>query len=380
MSDAYQFTWRQFQENTKAFYKELKTSPEFSDVTLVCGDGVQMEAHKLVLASGSKFFQRLLRGTNQAHPLIYLRGIRSQGFSAILDYIYQGEAAVLQEDIEEFLSTAEDLGLHGFKEDGKSRDVKGEKVDENPQCDSKQVFKLNPSELQATASAAGNRQTQTTETDTENENREFVNTEDSHNENRDYENTEDTYNISIEDPDHENRDYENRERQEKVEKDDMSTKVSREATISSFNNLSANSEESPLKKEQETKYGFPVQCKHCDFGCQGPQGMKMHLKNCHQKERRKSKNSTSKPKTCEKCKFTARKKSELVIHVEREHNERKRKNIYKCLQCDFETMSTFSIMTHKQSKHEGIRYDCNDCEYQATTRGNLNRHKLKYHE
>ena len=38
----------------------LKEDKDFNDVTLVCEDGQQMEAHKVILASSSPLFQRLL--------------------------------------------------------------------------------------------------------------------------------------------------------------------------------------------------------------------------------------------------------------------------------------------------------------------------------
>ena len=118
MTDAYStFSWREFQGNLKATFKEFRKSSEFSDVTLVCGDGVQVEGHKMILASGSDFFRTLLRGhTHQAHPLIYLRGVQSRCFLAIVDYIYRGEATVPQGDLEEFLANAEEFGLQGLKQ------------------------------------------------------------------------------------------------------------------------------------------------------------------------------------------------------------------------------------------------------------------------
>ena len=124
MANAYTFTWREFQEKLKGACTEFRKSSEFSDVTLVCSDGVQVEGHKMILSSGSDFFRTLLRGQTHhpthTHPLIYLRGVQSRSFLAIVDYIYRGEATVPQVDLEEFLSNAEEFGLHGLKEVGGS--------------------------------------------------------------------------------------------------------------------------------------------------------------------------------------------------------------------------------------------------------------------
>ena len=37
-------------------------------------------------------------------------------------------------------------------------------------------------------------------------------------------------------------------------------------------------------------------------------------------------------------------------------------------------------MKHIQSKHEGVRYSCNKCEYKATQRGSLKIHIEAKHE
>ena len=38
------------------------------------------------------------------------------------------------------------------------------------------------------------------------------------------------------------------------------------------------------------------------------------------------------------------------------------------------------LRCHIQSIHEGVRYDCNQCEYQATTQSNLKVHIKSLHE
>ena len=73
-----------------------------------------MTAHKLVLASASPFFMDLLKKINQAHSLIYLKGARFADLVAIVDFLYLGEANVLQEDLDTFLSLADDLKLKGL--------------------------------------------------------------------------------------------------------------------------------------------------------------------------------------------------------------------------------------------------------------------------
>jgi len=83
-------------------------------VTLACEDGQQVEAHKVILASSSPFFQNVLRRNKHPHPLIYMRGVKSEDLVAIVDFLYYGEANVYQENIDAFLAIAEELNLKGL--------------------------------------------------------------------------------------------------------------------------------------------------------------------------------------------------------------------------------------------------------------------------
>ena len=106
--------WNDFKENISSSFKELREDREFTDVTLACEDGQQIEAHKVVLVSSSPFFMGLLRKNKHPHPLIYMRGLRSEDVMAIMDFLYQGEANVLQDDLDNFLALAEELKLKGL--------------------------------------------------------------------------------------------------------------------------------------------------------------------------------------------------------------------------------------------------------------------------
>ena len=107
--------WNEFQENMVVGFAALREDKEFADVTLACEDGgQQVTAHKVVLASASPFFMDLLKKINHAHPLIYLKGARFADLIAIVDFLYLGEANVLQEDLDTFLSLADDLKLKGL--------------------------------------------------------------------------------------------------------------------------------------------------------------------------------------------------------------------------------------------------------------------------
>ena len=114
MSEKLCLQWNDFQENIKSAFENLREDKDFKDVTLVCGDGQQVEAHKVILASSSPFFQKLLGRNKHHHPLLYMRGMKFDTLLAVLDFLYRGEANVFQEDLDSFLAIAEELQLRGL--------------------------------------------------------------------------------------------------------------------------------------------------------------------------------------------------------------------------------------------------------------------------
>ena len=98
MSEKLCLQWNDFEQNVKSAFGKLRDDKEFTNVTLVCEDGQQVETHKIILASSSPFFEKLLQKTKHPHPLIYLKGFQSKDFASILDFLYFGEAKVYQVD------------------------------------------------------------------------------------------------------------------------------------------------------------------------------------------------------------------------------------------------------------------------------------------
>ena len=113
--EEFQLKWSEFQSNVIMSFQSLRQQADFSDVTLVSGDGHQrFEAHKLILASGSDFFKTLLSDNSNPHPLIYLRGVKAKQLEILLEYIYQGEVNILEQDLEELFLLATDLQIKGM--------------------------------------------------------------------------------------------------------------------------------------------------------------------------------------------------------------------------------------------------------------------------
>ena len=112
--------WDDFSESLSLTISEEKALNDFTDVTLVCEDGTQIEAHRLVLAGGSKLFNSLLRLKKGPNSSMYLRGLKSKDLTAIVDFLYHGEIKIDQDNLHDFLEIAEEFqlkGLIGVKED-----------------------------------------------------------------------------------------------------------------------------------------------------------------------------------------------------------------------------------------------------------------------
>ena len=129
MSEKLCLQWNDFQDNIKSAFGNLREDNDFTDVTLACEDGQQVEAHKVILAASSPFFQKLFARNKHPHPLVYMRGMKSDDLLAIVDFLYRGEANVFQENLDSFLAIAEELQLKGLM--GKAGEEVGD-FDETP--------------------------------------------------------------------------------------------------------------------------------------------------------------------------------------------------------------------------------------------------------
>ena len=84
------------------------------DVTLVSDDHNKVQAHKLVLSACSEYFRDIFKNSPNSHPLLCLNGISQQDLKNIMDYIYDGEVQIHQENLDRFLNVAQRLKLEGL--------------------------------------------------------------------------------------------------------------------------------------------------------------------------------------------------------------------------------------------------------------------------
>ena len=93
-------TWKEFQQKGSSSFAELRERPDFTDVTLVSEDGHQFKGHKVILGSLCPFFMELLKKNEHPHPLVHMLGVKSIELSAVMDFLYNGESSIFQEDLE----------------------------------------------------------------------------------------------------------------------------------------------------------------------------------------------------------------------------------------------------------------------------------------
>ena len=122
MSEKLCLKWNDFQENINNAFGSLRDTRDFVDVTLACEDGQQVEAHKVILAASSSFFKDVFKKNHHPHPLIYMRGVKSEDLVAILDFLYCGETNVCQENLDSFLAIAQEIKLKGLMEQDEGED------------------------------------------------------------------------------------------------------------------------------------------------------------------------------------------------------------------------------------------------------------------
>ena len=109
--------WSKFENNITESIHNLRNVDDFYDVTLVGDDFEQVKAHKIVLSATSEYFKKILqniKGLN--HPVLCLEGLNYTDINNVMDFIYNGQLELPQDDVKRYLAVAERLKLFGIYE------------------------------------------------------------------------------------------------------------------------------------------------------------------------------------------------------------------------------------------------------------------------
>jgi len=113
--DKFCLRWNDFETNIRESFKRLREEQNYFDVTLACDDDYQIQAHKIILSAGSPFFNDIFRKTEHPSPFIYFKGIKGVELEQVLDFLYNGEAYISQQELNKFLETAQELQVKGLQ-------------------------------------------------------------------------------------------------------------------------------------------------------------------------------------------------------------------------------------------------------------------------
>ena len=138
MAEKFCLKWNDFSSNVSKSFGLFKTADYLHDVTLVSDDHKQFSAHKLVLSACSEYFRTIFKNNanKNVHPLLCLDGISSADLDNIVEYIYNGEIQIYQDNLDRFLTIAQRFRLEGLL----SNEDEGDAPAEDFAQDSKDIF------------------------------------------------------------------------------------------------------------------------------------------------------------------------------------------------------------------------------------------------
>ncbi|XP_075214435.1 uncharacterized protein LOC142320486 isoform X2 [Lycorma delicatula] len=119
-SQQFSLRWNNYLRHITGAFDSLRTDEDLVDVTLSC-EGKKIRAHKMLLSACSSYFRDLFKENPCQHPVIIFKDVKYQDLEALVDFMYQGEVNVVQEQLSSFLNTAELLAVQGLT-DGSSKD------------------------------------------------------------------------------------------------------------------------------------------------------------------------------------------------------------------------------------------------------------------
>jgi hypothetical protein len=131
-SEQFSLCWDNFHKNMSSGMNSLLENEDLVDVTLAV-EGKYLKAHKMVLSVCSPYFRELFKMNPCKHPIVFMKDVSYIAMSDLLQFMYQGEVQVSQENLTTFIKTAEALQIKGLTGDGNgSTECDNEPHDEPP--------------------------------------------------------------------------------------------------------------------------------------------------------------------------------------------------------------------------------------------------------
>ncbi|XP_065335891.1 zinc finger and BTB domain-containing protein 17-like isoform X3 [Cloeon dipterum] len=120
-SQQYSLRWNNYVRHMTSAFESLRSDKDLIDVTLSC-EGKKIPAHKMLLSACSSYFKDLFKENPCQHPVIIFRNVTFVDLVALVDFMYNGEVNVEQEQLASFLNTAELLQVQGLTNSSKDQE------------------------------------------------------------------------------------------------------------------------------------------------------------------------------------------------------------------------------------------------------------------
>ncbi|KAF2901080.1 hypothetical protein ILUMI_05136 [Ignelater luminosus] len=118
-TEQFSLCWNNFHNNLRTGFHSLLQDEDLVDVTLAA-EGRFIKAHKTVLSICSPYFKELFKANPCKHPIVILQDVKYSALSCLLQFMYQGEVSVSQDEIPTFMRVAEMLKIKGLTENNSS--------------------------------------------------------------------------------------------------------------------------------------------------------------------------------------------------------------------------------------------------------------------
>ena len=263
--------WDDFQNNVTLTFQELQLRADFSDVTLVSGDGQKIEAHKLILTCGSNFFRAVLAENQNSHPLIYMRGTEGKVLANVVAFIYHGQVRTPEIDPLQIAPQVNlpENELNDFIQFATELQLKGVEVTEEHR-----------SQFQDSRTNLQQRETSTMNKSINSEKTKKVHTPEILSEKSSFEGNPDVSGLRI---DENTTVVKFKEKNPTLEEKIQALVVRSDRGWSCNACDKVNIKKGKIKKHVETHIdGFAHLCPHCEKMCKTSNGLEVHVKNKHE--------------------------------------------------------------------------------------------------
>ena len=132
--ETFDVKWHSFTDHLKNMLHKIRSTGMFTDVTFICDDQKELKAHMNVVGACSPVLRNIFSMMKGDNRTIYMRGIKHSEMESLLEFMYLGEAKILSDRVNDFLTVAKDLEIEELCQRIKGqnlRDIKNEKKEES---------------------------------------------------------------------------------------------------------------------------------------------------------------------------------------------------------------------------------------------------------